>query len=216
MMYSAGLPILYIIGFFTFLFAYLFQKCYLLKYHRKTTAFDQEMAFDTIVFFRIAAVLHLGMSAVMLTNKNILSVTDLHYLDEINVVKDVSIVDQYVNNNTFSSRFSDGIGLIYLLFTFIIAFQFIFRKLVGSLLIQIFKSLCGVACACCIQSDDQREREKSFRRRKGAAEGKDTFSKSFFGDLKIQPLSDLYSRTLIELEEMKWDEMPRGVSLNEY
>lgn len=74
MMYSSGMPILYVVGFFTFLFAYLFQKCYIIKYHKKTTSFDQELAFDTIQFFRLAAIMHLAMSSIMLTNQNILNV----------------------------------------------------------------------------------------------------------------------------------------------
>lgn len=96
MMYSSGMPILYVVGFLTFSFAYLFQKCYIIKYHRKTTAFDQELAFDTIQFFRIAVVIHLAMSAIMLTNKNILSVQDLGYLDGVNLIKEAPLVDQYI------------------------------------------------------------------------------------------------------------------------
>lgn len=129
-MYSSGLPILYVVGFLTFTFAYLAQKCYIVKYHRKTTAFDQGMANDTIAFFKIAVIMHLAMSAIMLTNKNILSVQNLKYLEQVNVVKSVSLVDQYVYGNSFSERFSDGIGLVYAVFAFLIAAQFIFRKFI--------------------------------------------------------------------------------------
>lgn len=87
------MPIMYVVGFLTFAFAYLFQKCYIIKYHRKTTSFDQDLAFDTIQFFRFSVILHLGMSAIMLTNQNILSVQDLGYLDTVNVIKDATLLD---------------------------------------------------------------------------------------------------------------------------
>ena len=41
MMYSSGMPIMYALGFLTFAVSYLVQKCTIIKYHRKTTAFDQ-------------------------------------------------------------------------------------------------------------------------------------------------------------------------------
>ena len=87
------MPIMYVVGFLTFGFAYLFQKCYIIKYHRKTTSFDQELAFDTIQFFRVSVILHLGMSAIMLTNQNILSVQDLGYLESVNMIRDTSVMN---------------------------------------------------------------------------------------------------------------------------
>lgn len=216
MMYSSGMPILYVVGFLSFMFAYLAQKCYLLKYHRKTTSFDSEMAHDTIPLFRIAIIMHLAMSGIMLTNKNILSVQNLRYLSQVSIVKDVPFIDQFLLENTFSQRFTDGIGLVYLCFVVLIVAQFIFRKVFGVLFLSAFRNLCGVACACCLQSEKQKEREKSFHRKRGVAEGKDTYSVNFFGDLRITPLSDLYNRAVLELDEMKWDAMPKGVDPLEY
>lgn len=43
----------------------------------------------------------------------------------------------------------------------------------------------------------------SFNRKKGAIEGKDTYSSNFFADLRITPLFDLYTRANIELQEIK-------------
>jgi len=60
--------------------------------------------------------MHVVMSAIMLTNKNVLSVNDLSYLENVNMIKNVSLVDQYMYNNTFSERFTEGIGLIYFIF----------------------------------------------------------------------------------------------------
>lgn len=73
-MYSSGLPILYVVGFFTYLIAYWAQKCLFLKYYRKTSTFNQNLAFDTIPLFRFAILMHLVMSGIMLSSPNILEV----------------------------------------------------------------------------------------------------------------------------------------------
>lgn len=43
----------------------------------------------------------------------------------------------------------------------------------------------------------------SIARRRGALQGKDTFSNNFFADLRISPLMDLYHRIVIEAEEVR-------------
>lgn len=75
------------------------------------------------------------------------------------MIKDAPLVDQYMYDNTFSERFSDGIGLIYFVFTVIFVTQYFFRKLFGLLILKAVKSLCSVACACCLQSERQKEKE---------------------------------------------------------
>lgn len=51
---------------------------------------------------------------------------------------------------------------------------------------------------------------------KGAMEGRDTYSKDFYADLRIGPLADLYKRSIIELEEIKWKEIPKGIDPDVY
>ena len=51
------------------------------------------------------------------------------------------------------------------------------------------------------------------KRRRGALEGKDTYSNNIYADLRVTSLMDLYKRSKIELEEIKgWNEMPKDLS----
>jgi len=47
-------------------------------------------------------------------------------------------------------------------------------------------------------------------------EGRDTYSKDFYADLRIGPLADLYKRSIFELEEIKWKEIPKGIDPSDY
>jgi len=98
-MYSSGLPILYPVGFLTFFVAYWIEKGMLMKFHRKTSTFNQNLAFDTIPFFRVAILMHLIMSGLMLSSPGILDVKNLKYLDYANVVKDANIIDEKLYSN---------------------------------------------------------------------------------------------------------------------
>lgn len=112
------------------------------------------MANNTIVLFKIALFMHLGMSAIMLTNHNILSVEDLGYLDQVNAVKSVDVVDQSLSENSFTKRFSSGLGLVYLIFIILIIVGFIFQKFIIGLLILICKPVCKATC-CCLHNSKQ-------------------------------------------------------------
>lgn len=44
----------------------------------------------------------------------------MKFLTKVNVVGDVSFVDEYTSVSTFTQRYSNGIGLLYLMFTILI------------------------------------------------------------------------------------------------
>lgn len=77
--------------------------------------------------------------------------------------------------------------------------MFIFSKVILALIMQIIRTFCNVACACCLKSEKEKEREKSNKRKNKAGAGKDSYSMNIYGDLRIAPLSDLYDRSLREL-----------------
>lgn len=72
MTYSGGLPILYAIAFLNFFFLYWIYKVLLIKFYQKTIAFNQDLAFASIKYFKIGVFIHLIMTAFMFTNRDIL------------------------------------------------------------------------------------------------------------------------------------------------
>jgi hypothetical protein len=73
MMYSGGCPILYPITFFNFVIVYWVYKMLLISHFKKTTAFDENLAFNTVKLFNWSVIIHLVTSLMMFTNHNILS-----------------------------------------------------------------------------------------------------------------------------------------------
>ena len=73
MMYSGGCPILYPITFLNFVVVYWTYKALLISYFKKTTHFDENLAFTTIKLFNYSVLIHLVTSLLMFTNHNILS-----------------------------------------------------------------------------------------------------------------------------------------------
>lgn len=73
MMYSGGCPILYPITFLNFIVVYWTYKMLLISYFKKTTHFDENLAFDTVKLFNYSVLIHLFTSLMMFTNHDILS-----------------------------------------------------------------------------------------------------------------------------------------------
>ena len=87
MAYSGGMPILYPVAFFNFFFLYWIYKFLLIKHYRKTSSFDQDLAFSSIFFFKIAFVLHIVWTVFMFTESHLLTLNISTIINDFN--KDV-------------------------------------------------------------------------------------------------------------------------------
>ena len=72
MMYSTGLPILYLFACCAFFVLYWVYKFLLIKYYEKTTKFNQELPLYSINWIRFGLLLHGVVGLFMYTNSNIL------------------------------------------------------------------------------------------------------------------------------------------------
>ena len=69
--FSAGVPILYIVGFFFQLILYWVYKVLLLKYYKKTVSFNEELAVKAIDLLQIALIFHILIAAFIYSNSSI-------------------------------------------------------------------------------------------------------------------------------------------------
>lgn len=90
-------------------------------------------------------------------------------------------------------RFSDGIGILYLLFIVISIVLYIFRKTV----VAVLSKFCICICPCLnkkhAHDDECRDKE--------LAAGLDTFSRDFLADLRMETLVDKYRKAVNDLHD---------------
>ena len=186
MMYSAGCPILYPITFLNFVIVYWVYKMLLISHFKKATAFDENLAFNTIELFKWSVIIHLVTSLMMFTNHNILSSTrvpqqqlnDLYQLAEDNVFT--------ANNQVVLKvieRFSHPMGLLYAAFIILIVAIYILRKTVVSLLDALLSKLFRIFCCCFFKSDQDIELAHQEEQNKLDRLGIDAYSQDFIADL---------------------------------
>lgn len=76
------MPALYPIACFNFFILYWVYKILLVKFYRKTTAFNQDLPNSSIAFLKIAIFTHVVLAAYIYTNSHLLSsdnaLLDLH------------------------------------------------------------------------------------------------------------------------------------------
>lgn len=73
LMYSTGLPVLYICGFLFFVVFYWAYKWLLLKYYKRTEKFNERLPIAATVNIPVGLVIHLCFGALMISNSKILS-----------------------------------------------------------------------------------------------------------------------------------------------
>jgi hypothetical protein len=72
LMFSTGLPALYIIGAIFFGMMYWVQKFLLIKHHSKTSSFNEVMVLRAIGYIKIGLLLHILMGCLMYTYSGII------------------------------------------------------------------------------------------------------------------------------------------------
>jgi hypothetical protein len=83
MSYSGGQPLLYIVGFLNYFVLYWVFKFLLVKFYKKTTAFNQELPITSIRYFRISLVFHFLLALVSFTNSNLLSANNIEFIENV-------------------------------------------------------------------------------------------------------------------------------------
>ena len=83
MSYSGGQPMLYIVGFLNYFVLYWVFKFLLVKFYKKTTAFNQELPITSIKYFRISLALHFLLALVSFTNSNLLSANNIEFIENV-------------------------------------------------------------------------------------------------------------------------------------
>lgn len=74
MLYGSGIPILYLIAAFYFLVTYWVDKQLVLNHYRKAEMYDENLAIQTLSWYKYAILLHLIGGILMYSNANILPV----------------------------------------------------------------------------------------------------------------------------------------------
>ena len=77
-MYSSGLPILYAVACIFNFVLYWMVKLLLLRYYQRTHKFNEELALESIKYFKFGLFFHIITGAFMYTNSAIIS-TSLGY-----------------------------------------------------------------------------------------------------------------------------------------
>lgn len=90
MTFSGGQPMLYPVAFFNYFFLYWVFKFLLVKFYKKTTAFNHELPIESTSYFRVALILHLAVSIFSFSNSNILPANQIEG-DEFNLAEPENI-----------------------------------------------------------------------------------------------------------------------------
>lgn len=139
------MPILYLIGFLTFLIQFWVYKYLLIRFYRKTVSFDQELPFFTIYYFRIGVLMHCILSLFIFTEKNLISA---RYSNFENIPLGWTTYSEVLEGSPFD-RFSQGVGILFITFLFFLILQYVFRepivKVLKIVVPKVYKYLC-----CCL------------------------------------------------------------------
>mmetsp|Transcript_5131 Transcript_5131/g.7847 ORF Transcript_5131/g.7847 Transcript_5131/m.7847 type:complete len:137 (+) Transcript_5131:5435-5845(+) len=68
LMYSSGMPILYVVGAFFYMFTFYTSKMLIIKFYRTSTTLSRTIPRYTIYALDFAIIIHLATGCVMLTN----------------------------------------------------------------------------------------------------------------------------------------------------
>ena len=72
MMFSTGMPLLYLFGAIFYTIFYWFYKCMLLKDYTRTNKINEELPITTTSYVTVAVYLHVMIGGYMITNSSIL------------------------------------------------------------------------------------------------------------------------------------------------
>ena len=95
MVFSGGMPILYVIGFVYFTSTYLTNKLLILKFYIRTRTMNRSIPFYSVQLLRWGLVIHIIGAAFMLTNPEPFKVEETVYLGHFNAVKNINSIKDF-------------------------------------------------------------------------------------------------------------------------
>jgi len=184
---------LYPIALLNFVILYWVYKGLLVKFYKKTVAFNQGLLYTGIRYLKFAIWFHLGMSCLMYTNHGLLT-SDLldNYAGDLRRQLLSNVQDRSGTAALFFARFLTPIGLVYVFF----AIAIILGSMIKKTIIECLSNTCAIICK---KGAKQIEAERIVK----AAQGLDVFSEDYVADLRVPPLCDLYKRSVEEYKRVK-------------
>ncbi len=78
LMFSTGMPILYLFASIFFFISYWGNKMLLFKFYRTTIQFNDEIALNSLIYFKVAIIIHIVVGGIMISNGNLLQADKLY------------------------------------------------------------------------------------------------------------------------------------------
>lgn len=149
--FSSGMPALYPIACLNFVILYWVYKILLVKFYRKTTAFNQDLPNSSIAFLKIAILTHVVLAAYIFTNSHLLS-SDNALLNLETIIQLVSSQSELIDEEYLHKiehqlaeysfgRFLSGLGVLYLLFMAIVFVFWALWRFTGGIFRYLFENL---------------------------------------------------------------------------
>lgn len=152
MMYSSGMPALYLVAAVYYLFHFWMYKILLLHYFQTTSKFNEQLAVASVGMIKYGVFLHMLLGTFMYTNNKILSSSNVGTLSDLS-----QTLHEYFSKlraEFFRIRLSQFHGQIYFTIFIFILLAFVSRAVVFSLVARCLKR-----AACCLRRAE-REAEK--------------------------------------------------------
>ena len=167
------MPILYPVAAVNFFIIYWVYKLLLIKYYKKTTAFNQDLPIYSIFYLRIGIFIHILMATFILSNEQIVTTKLFDRIAEAqgttDLVEDnahkISEKDESGHLYTFLERLTTGVGHFYVEFMLLILFFYVAGSTIGKMLKCIWRAIKGFLlkiklCQSILKSEEQLEKEK--------------------------------------------------------
>ena len=194
-MFSSGIPALYIVGFLFYFCFYWIYKALILNYFKKATRFNQEVAIRATNMIHIAVVWHIMIASVMLSNTKIFgseSDSDLNFF--------FSLVSKF---KRMASRFTTHYSLNYIGWNLI----FLIIYIVAIIFVKSLSGMYQIYTEC-----------KTNNKKRSLDEDQKVDNSGFYKDLSFAELRNLNRRVRQERKqaELYMRAFEKDILKNEY
>ncbi len=188
MIYSSGMPLLYLVGVVQFYIMYWVDKFLFIRVYRKPPSYGIELASIARNVIVYSIILHLCFGFYMFSNSAIFTYEeDFLYLDWVKDQFEDDLSSIISSNNYLSvQRIMQTHTLIYIIGAALILLIFIIAEMVGACCKDSWKK----CCCCCF--DAKRHQELL----------DEAFSDNIYKELSIEDLRSEYKKTKTELSDL--------------
>ena len=186
-MYSTGLPMLYPIACVFNTGLYWTVKILLLKFHQRTTRFNERLAIESIYYIKFGVLFHMLTGAFMLTNSDLISHDG---------TLSVTFVNDAVDYAGFSGRFASAHAQLYAALIIILILIYMFQSIIIKIILKyLFKV---ISCSCV----KKRNLEKIIHQSKSRT-GRSNYSNDILFEFNVTNLTEFYKRSVRDHNEYK-------------